>query len=625
MCVKKTVRGSRKSFTEGDTSRSGTKTRKMPFASDKLYNGYMRRNMPTFVKKLDAREIMYHLPCLTPHDRENIEAKRETRGNSDSVVALLDCLKRRENWPEQFIEALDACEQPTLAAEIRAEYDALRGVPKSASQVPDSSPSSPPTTVVRAHVHPAPSAGHVSVPASGASGPAAAAPPAGASAPSEPAAPASPPLETPVSPQDPQSSAARLPKATSPPEPVPEPPRPAQVEVTPPPSTPPPSPASTTPPPQREVNSHQEPEENSESDVQDVCGDDAVIPDQTSAANQVSIAPPPSCPAGPRETDAPSPDRPHTTTTSTEVRPPQSPSPAHINSDVTDGSSFLTLTPKRPPVQDTSPPVDVKPAAVLQPEETSEPPAAQVVGKSRRTQTKAPASPQPAAAAENDVSVSEDFSVYLSKPGRLVSMHPQNYSSPTIPAPNSPEQFYSGNSERLEMSDAAADDDTSAHLPACSAVTSTTVRTASALPCQEQGIAFNHNEPEENYYESPAQSLGMQTVQENSVHVSGERPSIMNLDGQIATPQVQIVTGEAAKQITSAPPLSNNAADCVVSVNAASSENHLPSEPAPAEPKDSQEKMASRTLPANTKYILMAAGVGACALLMAWRFRNKGI
>ncbi|XP_042339399.1 proline-rich receptor-like protein kinase PERK14, partial [Plectropomus leopardus] len=246
---------------------------------------------------------------------------------------------------------------------------------------PDSSPSSPPTTVVRAHVHPAPSAGHVSVPASGASGPAAAAPPAGASAPSEPAAPASPPLETPVSPQDPQSSAARLPKATSPPEPVPEPPRPAQVEVTPPPSTPPPSPASTTPPPQREVNSHQEPEENSDSDVQDVCGDDAVIPDQTSAANQVSIgsedAPPPSCPAGPRETDAPSPDRPHTTTTSTEVRPSQSPSPAHINSDVTDGSSFLTLTPKRPPVQDTSPPVDVEPAAVLQPEETSEPPAAQ--------------------------------------------------------------------------------------------------------------------------------------------------------------------------------------------------------------------------------------------------------
>lgn len=44
------------------------------------------------------------------------------------MVLLLDCLKRRENWPEQFIEALEACEQKTIAAEIRAEYDALRGV-----------------------------------------------------------------------------------------------------------------------------------------------------------------------------------------------------------------------------------------------------------------------------------------------------------------------------------------------------------------------------------------------------------------------------------------------------------------------------------------------------------------
>lgn len=40
---------------------------------------------------------------------------------------LLDCLKRRENWPEQFIAALEACDHPTLAAELRAAYDALRG------------------------------------------------------------------------------------------------------------------------------------------------------------------------------------------------------------------------------------------------------------------------------------------------------------------------------------------------------------------------------------------------------------------------------------------------------------------------------------------------------------------
>lgn len=47
-------------------------------------------------------------------------------GNYDSMVLLLDCLKRRENWPEEFISALEEG-HPTIAADIRREYDALRG------------------------------------------------------------------------------------------------------------------------------------------------------------------------------------------------------------------------------------------------------------------------------------------------------------------------------------------------------------------------------------------------------------------------------------------------------------------------------------------------------------------
>lgn len=43
------------------------------------------------------------------------------------MVLLLDCLKRRENWPEEFITALEACSHTTIAAEIRREYDALNG------------------------------------------------------------------------------------------------------------------------------------------------------------------------------------------------------------------------------------------------------------------------------------------------------------------------------------------------------------------------------------------------------------------------------------------------------------------------------------------------------------------
>ncbi|TDG99193.1 hypothetical protein EPR50_G00208760 [Perca flavescens] len=603
----------------------------MSFASDKLYNGYLRRNMATIVYNVEPTEIMIHLPCLTSHDRETIQAKRDIRGDIESMELLLKCLKRRENWPEQFIAALEACEHQNLAAEIRAEYNALR-------VINNSNPSSPPTTVNRAHVHPAPSASHMSLPDGGANSQAIVAPPAEASAPPQPAAQASPHLETPMQQQDPQSSAANVPEAVSQSEPVSEPPQSNQNEVIPCP-TPPPSPvtphnqATRTPPPQRKIRSHQEPVENSESDIQDISGGIAVIPDQLIAGNsEVSInsvaALQPSGPVEQSETDSLSrPDPVQTTTTATEVSPPQSPSPTPINSDGTDGSSFPMMTPERPPVQDTTPPVDLKPAAVLQPEQMSGPPATQVVESSPQTGTAATTPPLPGAAGM-DASLCDDSTVCLSKPGQLISIPPQNRERPTIPVPSSPVQPYSGNSERLEMSNAAGDTVTSACLSACSAVSSTTKSTVSALPCQENGIALNHNEPEENQYDSPSQSLGMQEVLENVVHVS-EEASILNLDGQSPTPQAQMFNDEAAKEITPVPPPFTNTVDTVSSVNTPSSENYHPSEPAPAdispEPKtlqDLEKKVASGTLPTNTKYILTAAGVGACALLMVWRFKR---
>lgn len=43
------------------------------------------------------------------------------------MVLLLDCLKRRENWAEEFITALENCGHATMAAEIADEYNALKG------------------------------------------------------------------------------------------------------------------------------------------------------------------------------------------------------------------------------------------------------------------------------------------------------------------------------------------------------------------------------------------------------------------------------------------------------------------------------------------------------------------
>ncbi|XP_051237705.1 mitochondrial antiviral-signaling protein [Dicentrarchus labrax] len=586
----------------------------MSYASDKLYKGYLRRNMPAIVSQVKVREIVTHLPCLTDHDRETIEAKRETCGNYDSMVLLLDCLKRRESWPEQFIKALEELEFKTMASEIRAEYNALKGTN-------NSNPSSPLTTVIRAHVHPAPSASQLSIPESGGNSQVAVAPPAEASASPEPAAQPSPPVEIPVQPQAPP--AAQVPEAVAPPELVAEPPQSAQIEAAPAPSTPPPSPETprtpptATPPPQREIQSHQEPVENSESDIQDIFGENGAIPDQVIAGDgEVSISsvdtPPPPRTVEPCETDTPSHPDPLQTTTTTEAGPPRSPSPTQMDSDVTDGSDFPTMTPEKPPVQDTTPPVDIKPAT---PEETSEPPVTQVLESSPQTETAATTSPI-LPAAEMDASLLDDSHVCLSKPGVLISIQPQNDSSSTIPAPSSPVAPYSGNSDRLEMSEDAV---TSTHVPACSAVISEAVITDTALPCQENGIALNHNEPEENHYESPCPSLDMQEVRVNVVQIS-EEPSILNLEGQNSGAQAQSINGEAAKEITSAPPLSTDGADTVSSVNTPSSENCHPSEPAPAD--ITEEKTPSRVLPANTKYILTAAGVGACALLMAWKFKN---
>lgn len=248
----------------------------------------------------------------------------------------------------------------------------------------DSNPSSSSPTVITAHVHPAPSASHLSIPESDGDSQATVAPPAEASAPPEPSSQASSPLEIPVQPQAPHSSAAPAPDDASPPEPVTEHLQSVQIEVAPAPSTPPPSPetpytrgARTSPPPQIEISSHQEPVEDS--DIQVSPGDNEVIPEQVSAGNgevnSVNI-PHPSHSVEQYETDTPSQPDALQTTTSTEVRPRQSASPTQINSNA--GSSFHIMTPEKPPVQDTTPPVDLKPAAVLQPEETSEPPATQV-------------------------------------------------------------------------------------------------------------------------------------------------------------------------------------------------------------------------------------------------------
>lgn len=242
----------------------------------------------------------------------------------------------------------------------------------------DSNRNSSPATVVTAHVHPAPSASHLPIPESGGNSEAAVALPAVApTVPLEPATLAPPPLKTPTLPQTPESAADLVPKAISPPEPLPEPPKSTQIEVAHPPSTPPASPKTTHVPvtsTEREINFRQEPEENSESDIQNVTADtDTQVNSESGAVsvNSETTAQPPH-PVEHHEED------PLKTTIAKKSKEPEGLPKAQINSDVTGGTSFYTKTPEKPPVQDSTPPFNEIAAPVPQPEEIFEPPATQV-------------------------------------------------------------------------------------------------------------------------------------------------------------------------------------------------------------------------------------------------------
>lgn len=212
--------------------------------------------------------------------------------------------------------------------------------------------------------------------------------------------------------------------------------------------------------------------------------------------------------------------------------------------------------------------------------------------------------PPPGAAATEDES---EKSLCLSQPGELTSV--QLPGSPTLPTPISPVEPYSGNTTRLEMSSVAGD---LGPTPGSSAVTSAPLATSSVLPCQENGIVVMHNQPEENHYDSPSESLEMPEIREDLLRIY-EEPSVLNLDGHDSAARGQLAhAGAAAEADPATPP--------------PASESKQPPEPAPVESSppalQDSEEASSRLLTSHTKYFVTAAGVGACALLLAWKFKN---
>lgn len=146
----------------------------------------------------------------------------------------------------------------------------------------------------------------------------------------------------------------------------------------------------------------------------------------------------------------------------------------------------------------------------------------------------------------------------------------------------------------------------------------------SASPCLENGVTAD-NEPEENHYESPGPSLD---VREDVVQVFQE-PWVLNLNGQQEAPQPQLTNGKPVTDVTSALPLSTTAE----TVSSATPPSHHHQSEAKAEGAAevqpqlkilpaAEHEASNHILSSNTKYIMTAAGVGACALLMAWKFKH---
>ncbi|XP_026079846.1 flocculation protein FLO11-like [Carassius auratus] len=98
----------------------------MSFTCEQFYNEAIRPNLARFSSTVKVRDILPHLPCLTLTDREEVNAKRETSGNFTAMQTLLDNLRRREKWPDEFITALRNCEHRELANEMSTTYDKIR-------------------------------------------------------------------------------------------------------------------------------------------------------------------------------------------------------------------------------------------------------------------------------------------------------------------------------------------------------------------------------------------------------------------------------------------------------------------------------------------------------------------
>ncbi|XP_042624631.1 flocculation protein FLO11-like [Cyprinus carpio] len=598
----------------------------MSFTREKFYNEAIRPNLARFSSAVKVRDILPHLPCLTLTDREEVEAKRETSGNFTAMQTLLDSLRRREKWPDEFITALRNCEHRELADEISATYDRIRGITNNAAPTPRPAPAPAPsytsagatTAVTTATVHTVPAN---TPPPSGGD-------PASSSAPTNTAAPKPSPVPVLQVPETQQVQKPPTPVPTPSAEPV------SQAEnpppVVPPPQAPPPPEASVSKVPlpvQQNVTTHTGAVENKTPALDS--SDGLALTDQTtiSSSNGEALLSTSNAQVSSSDTSTSQSQmtKPYTTSqTSPKINKTQVPL------EVKDMYTFERL-----PVQDTNAFLRVE-RTFQEPEEISDPSANEVVQRSNTvglpvfnastssTETAQATSSAPAEVVTHFLASNDQE--YFSKPGILQHSELQQNRPGTLPVLQ--EEPCSVLSNELEISRLVQ-----ATEPSTEPRQSTSLADQNSAPFASLDSATQSfqdppytaapltlNQPEEDHYESLYDNQTRINVfrfaeEPSAENMNGQPPSILQRTRVISEDHntMNYVGTESAVYL-SEPFGHDSKKSTTIKVREEESSAARP---------EQRGEGCPELFRINNFHLIAAAGIGLSAVFLAWKFTHK--
>ncbi|XP_067277658.1 mitochondrial antiviral-signaling protein [Pseudorasbora parva] len=562
----------------------------MSLTREQFYNKAIRPNLARFSSMVKVRDIMPHLSCLTQTDREEIEAKRDMSGNFIAMQTLLDNLRRRENWPEEFIKALMNCEHRELADEMSTAYDRIRGITNntaaSAAPVPRPAPTPAPSyssagataTVIQATIHTVPATtSPLLIPPAGEV-------PAHSNAPSIMAAPEPSPAPVLKVPETQQVQELPTPVQAPSLEPV------SQVEIAP----------SQAPPPAvvSKVPTHTGPAEN-KTHVLDT-------PDGLALADQTTTS---STGGTPLSTSSAQPSSSNTSQIQI-TQPCTTFQSSHIQVPIPVKD---TSTSEKLPVQDTNPPL--KKGTIQGPTEISDPTANELVQRNNtvglpvlNSQTNSTITGQATSSAPTEGVMHSPSSIdqeYFSKPG-ILQPEPQQNRAETLPV--LPEDPCSVVSDELEISRETECSTELSNIPP----------------------PLTPNQPEEDHYESVFESQTLTNLiqyaeQAPAENLNGQPPSMLQHSRVISEDQHTLnhVGTENIVPLSDPSGHDSEASDCKKSATINYQEQESNARPATILQPEQREEGRPELFRINNFQLIAAAATGiTLSVFLAWKLKH---